>query len=363
MIHFSNDKQYFHDLSGRWSEQRANDWKQKNGWLVGCNYIPASAINQLEMWQEESFNIPEINKELSLAHELGFNTIRVFLHHLLWEQDKDGFINRLDQFLAVAANYHIKPMLVLFDGVWNPYPKPGKQSDPKKNVHNSGWVQSPGMELLKNVHACDNLKGYIEGVVSKFKDDDRILMWDMFNEPDNLNVASYREHTVENLNKASLALTLLKKTHTWIKSIDPIHPVTAGPWQGDWTNDETLSELDYYMFHCSDIITFHSYEDKAGLENKIRQLLRFKRPMLCTEYMARPFDSTFQNVLPVMKYHEVGAYNWGLVAGKTQTNCAWESWDYLDGKEPEVWFHDIFHPNGEPYNHEEVSFLKMITRN
>lgn len=363
MIYYSNDRNYRDGLSRRWSENRANEWKEQNGWLIGCNYIPASAINQLEMWQEDTFNFEEIQKELSLAHQLGFNTVRVFLHHLLWEQDAAGFLSRLNQFLSICDIYRIKPMMVLFDGVWNPFPKSGKQSDPKKNVHNSGWVQSPGMERLKNAQAQNSLKSYIQGVVDYFRNDDRVLLWDMFNEPDNLNVASYKEHTFENHNKAELSFELLRQTQSWIKSVDPIHPVTAGPWQGDWSSDETLSKLDRFMFACSDVITFHSYEDRQGLERKILQLKRYERPMLCTEYMARPFDSTFQNVLPLMKQHGVGAYNWGLVAGKTQTHCAWESWDFEDGKEPEVWFHDIFHPNGEPYSHEEVSFLQMITKN
>ena len=83
----------------RWSEQKANDWYAQQPWLVGSNYIPKSAINQLEMWQEATFDPAEIDKELGWAEGLGMNTMRVFLHDLLWQQDAPGFRKRIDQFL------------------------------------------------------------------------------------------------------------------------------------------------------------------------------------------------------------------------------------------------------------------------
>jgi hypothetical protein len=78
--------------------------------------------------------------------------------------------------------------------------------------------------------------------------------------------------------------------------------------------------------------------------------------------MARPFKCTFQEVLPVLKKYNVGAFNWGLVAGKSQTHCPWDSWEMKYEAEPPVWFHDIFRQNGEPFDREEVQFLKETTR-
>jgi len=135
------------ELAYRWSQQRANEWFEKNGWMVGCNYIPATAINQIEMWQEETFDPFLIDKELGWAADLGFNTIRVFLHHLVWEQNHEAYLQRIDQFLTIAHKHGIRAMLVLFDSVWDPNPKLGKQPEPKLNVHNSGWVQCPGYEV------------------------------------------------------------------------------------------------------------------------------------------------------------------------------------------------------------------------
>ena len=129
---------------GQWTEKEARDWYGRQPWPVGCNYIPSTAINQLEMWQAETFDEAANDRELGWAAGLGFNTVRVYLHDLLWEQDVRGFMGRIDRFLAIAARHGIRPMFVLFDGVWDPFPKPGPQPSPRPHLHNSGWVQSPG---------------------------------------------------------------------------------------------------------------------------------------------------------------------------------------------------------------------------
>jgi hypothetical protein len=351
------------ELAYRWSQQKAQDWLDKNGWIVGCNYIPHNAINQLEMWQSETFDPFLIDKELSWASDLGFNTVRVFLHHLLWEQDPKGFLERIDLFLSIASKHGIRTMLVLFDAVWNPYPKLGKQPEPKKNVHNSGWVQSPGYDVLNNPDSYDSLYEYVHGVVNHFKHDDRVLIWDLFNEPDNMNLASYKDDSYAR-HKAELSMELLKRTIRWVRGIEPDQPITMAPWQelNDWSCDTKTNVLDNYMFTHSDIISFHCYADKKGMENRIKQLQRFGRPLMCTEYMARPFGNTFQEILPLFKKYNIGAYNWGFVAGKSQTHCPWDSWQTPYENEPPLWFHDIFRPSGEAYIEQEVAFIKEILK-
>jgi hypothetical protein len=349
------------ELAHRWSEAKAAEWMERNGWLVGCNYVPGNAINQLEMWQEETFDPARIDKELGWAAGIGFNTVRVFLHHLLWQQNPEGFLSRIDQFLSIAHKHGIKSMLVLFDAVWNPFPKLGPQPQPKHNVHNSGWVQSPGYDVLNDPSQYDSLHSYVHGIVSHFAKDERVLIWDLFNEPDNMNLASYKDDDYAQ-HKAELSMALLKKTINWVRLINPLQPITMAPWKEDWSCDTKLSALDNYMFTHSDIISFHWYENRKSTEERILHLKRFGRPLLCTEYMARPFGNTFQEILPLFKEHNVGAYNWGLVAGKTQTHCPWDSWQNKYDNEPELWFHDIFRENGEPYKAEEVAFLKDITK-
>lgn len=342
----------------RWSEENINKWYAEKGWLLGCNYAPSTAVNQLEMWEADSFDPITIDRELGWAANLGFNTIRVFLHHLLWEHDSEGLKQRMEIFLSIAHNHGIGVMFVLFDSVWNPFPEAGKR-EYKIGVHNSGWLQSPGIAILKNLKKHDQLAGYVKGVISHFANDSRIHVWDLFNEPCNTNNASYGAH--EPKNKADLSLALLKKTFGWAREINPSQPLTAGVWVGEWCNKK-VKPLDRFMLESSDVITFHNYESPAEMERRIKILQRFNRPILCTEYMARGFNNTFESILPIFKKYNVGGYNWGLVAGKTQTNYAWDSWTVSYDGEPSLWFHDIFRADGTPYKEEEVHYLLHIKK-
>lgn len=344
----------------RWSEAQANQWYQKKGWLVGVDYTPRTAINQLEMWQAESFDPETIDQELGWAEELGFNSIRVFLHDLLWKQDSAGFLKRMDKFLDIADSHHIGVMFVLFDGVWNPHPKLGKQPAPTPHVHNSGWVQSPGAEILADTSQWGYLEEYVKGVLGHFSKDARVDVWDLFNEPDNTNNGSYGD--VELPNKKEQAMLLLKKTYTWAREINPSQPLTAGLWYGNWSAPDSLKPMDRYMIEHSDVISFHCYDPPEILKQKIASLKRYNRPLLCTEYMARPRGSTFAAALPILKENNVGAYNWGFVNGKTQTIYPWDSWAKTYTGEPEVWFHDILRKDGTSYDSSEVALIKSLTK-
>ena len=343
----------------RWSEQRARDWYAAQPWLVGSNYNPASAINQLEMWQADSFDPKRIDLELGWAESLGMNTMRVYLHDLLW-QDAEGFKRRLDQFLAIAAKHKIKPIFVLFDSVWDPDAKPGKQRAPRPGVHNSGWVQSPNRTTLQNPSEYPRLEAYVKGVVGRFARDQRVLAWDIWNEPDNENPGSYNE--LEPKNKVELVLRLLPQAFAWARAANPEQPLTAGVWKGDWSTPEKMTAMDRLMIDLSDVITFHNYDSPTELEKRINWLKRYNRPMICTEYMARGNGSFFIGGLLVGKVHRVGMINWGLVQGKTQTHLPWDSWQhpYVD-REPSVWFHEVFRNDGRPYIPEEVEFIKRMT--
>lgn len=344
----------------RWSEQQANSWYQKQPWLVGCNYNPASAINELEMWQADTFDPQTIDKELGWAEGLGMNTVRVFLHDLLWQQDAEGFKKRLDQFLRIAAKHKIKPMLVLFDSVWDPFPELGKQRAPKPGVHNSGWLQSPGAKALTDPAQYPRLEAYVKGVVGAFANDDRILAWDIWNEPDNMNGSSYGQ--LEPTNKVELVTALLPQVFAWARAAKPRQPLTCGVWKGDWSTPEKMTPMDRMQIELSDIVSFHNYDDAAEFEKRVQWLQRYARPLLCTEYMARGNKSTFEGTLPIAKRYKIAAYNWGFVAGKTQTNLPWDSWKqpYVD-REPTVWFHEIFKPDGTPYRAAEVELIRELT--
>ena len=345
----------------KWSIEKSQKWYDQNNWIVGCNYLPSNAINQLEMFQKETFD-EEINKkELSWARQLGFNSVRVYLHDLLWA-DPIGFSERLNILLDICASLEIKPLLVLFDDCHRPYPKLGIQPKPVAGVHNSGWKQSPGMAIVNSIHEEQlnnieiiRLKKFVTEILSNFKDDERILMWDIYNEPGQFGIGDK-------------SLTLLELTWEWAYEVRPSQPLTA-------CLDGSVGEGNIKLnAENSDIITFHTYEGEK-LQETIDKLKVYKRPLICTEYMAREFGSTFEFSLPIFKENNIGCYNWGLVAGKSQTHFGWstildlqkkkEGGKFLedgdDIPEPEIWFHDILRKDGTAYNEKEVEFIKAIT--
>ena len=350
--------------SQRWSEQKANDWYAQQPWLVGSDYIPKSAINELEMWQESTFDPAEIDKELGWAESLGMNTMRVFLHDLLWQQDPEGFRKRIDQFLAISARHHIRPMLVLFDSCWDPAPHLGKQHDPTPGVHNSGWVQSPGAKALADPDHVPRLKWYVQGVVGAFAKDDRILAWDIWNEPGSDQTDNYPKTELSNKRKIARVATLLPQAFAWAREVNPTQPLTSGVYEVDTSKDEaSQDELERIQLRESDVISFHNYSWPESFQKEIEWLRQFHRPVICTEYMARSVGSLFDLILPIAKQEKVGAINWGFVVGKTQTNLPWESWRHPYVKEqPPVWFHEIFHPDGKPYRQAEVDLIRKLTR-
>lgn len=344
---------------GIWTPKQAQSWYKKQPWLVGPNFMPSTAINQLEMWQEATFDTLTIDKELGLAQSLGMTTARVFLHDLLHQQDSIGFYLRINKFLEIADRNKIKPLMVFFDSCWDPFPKAGTQRDPKPYVHNSGWVQSPGQIALKDSTSYPHLEAYVKGVIRRFASDKRILGWDIWNEPDNMTGPSYEK--VELPNKVDYVLPLLKKSFTWARSANPSQPLTSGIWTGDWSSHERLKPIEQLQLEQSDIISFHNYNDGQEFEKRIIQLKRFKKPLLCTEYMARPNGSTFASTLPIAKKHSVAMFNWGFVSGKSQTIYPWDSWTKTYTSEPPLWFHDIFRADGKPYMEEETDLIKKLT--
>ncbi len=344
----------------RWSEQKANAWYAQQPWLVGANYVPSDAINQLEMFQAATFNPALNDKELGLGESIGMNTMRVFLQDQLWEQDPQGFTKRLDEFLAIAAKHHIRPLLVLFDSCWDPDPKLGPQHPPIPGIHNSGWVQSPGAKGLTDPAYEPKLKAYVEGVVGAFANDDRVLAWDIWNEPDGENNTDYPGR--EPKNKTELVAKLLPKAFAWARAAHPTQPLTSGLWSGDWSHPDKESAITKIQLAESDIISFHNYEWPEGFEARVKELQAYHRPILCTEYMARGAGSTFDNTLPLAKKYHVAAINWGLVAGKTQTYYPWDSWQrpYVL-TQPTVWFHEVFRQDDTPYRQHEVDLIRELT--
>ncbi|MGN6164610.1 MAG: 1,4-beta-xylanase [Flavisolibacter sp.] len=323
-----------------WSVAKANQWYSQHKWISGANFLPSTAINQLEMWQAETFDPTTIDRELGWAEDIGFNTMRVFLHSLAWKQDPEGFKKRVDQFLSIADKHHIQPLFVFFDDCWNKIPHAGKQPEPKPGIHNSGWVQDPGQPLSNDTTIFPNLEKYVKDVLTTFRHDKRILLWDLYNEPGN---SGKRDST----------LVLLSKIFQWAREANPDQPISAGLWAWDF------EKLNAFQIQNSDIITYHDYEEPQWHQRVIELLKVNGRPLICTEYMARTRNSRFSNVMPLLKKQNVGAINWGFVSGKSNTIYAWDT-PVPDGSQPAEWFHDIFFANGKPYREDEVNLIKKL---
>jgi hypothetical protein len=336
----------------QWSAAKANAWYAKQRWLVGSNYVPTDAINQLEMWQADTWNPAQIDKELGWAESIGMNTLRVFLHDKLWEQDADGFKKRIDEFLAIATRHKIRPLLVFFDSCWDPNPKLGPQHPPIPGVHNSGWVQSPGRAGLADPANYPRLKMYVQGIIRAFGKDERILAWDIWNEPDN-GKADEQFNQVANL---------LPQAFAWVREADPTQPLTSGVWHDeDWSLSGQLNAIEKVQIEQSDFITFHVYEWPEVLERRIKELQPYGRPIVATEYLARGAGSLFETSLPIAVKYNVGMINWGFVVGKTQTQFPWDSWQKpYTGNPPVVWHHDIFHADGKPYRQAEIDQIRAL---
>jgi hypothetical protein len=346
----------------RWSEQRANDWYAQQPWLVGANYVPSNAINQLEMFQAATFD-PAINdRELGFAESIGMNVMRVFLQDQLWQQDADGFKQRLETFLGIAAKHHIRILFVLFDSCWEPDPHLGPQHPPIPGVHNSGWVQSPGVPRLLDRSVEPQLKAYTVGVVSAFAIDPRVLGWDLWNEPDNDGGGSNTRAPAAVKSKTDRIAELLPQVFAWARSVHPTQPLTSGVWQGSWSDPAKEDSIVKTQLAESDIITFHNYGWPEEFEARIHELQPLHRPILCSEYMARGAGSTFDGSLPVAKRLNVAAINWGLVDGKTQTRYPWDSWTRpYTLEQPPIWFHEVFHNDGTPYRQAEADLIRRLT--
>lgn len=333
------------EIPGRWSAEKANAWYDAQPWPIGCNYIPSTAINQIETWQAKSFDPETIDRELGLAESIGFNTVRMFSHDLVWEADPEGFKDRVRQVLDLCEKHHIRMIFNFFTNGCYGFEgeaKLGKQPAPVPGVHNSGWVQTPGVASVNDPTKWGRLEKYVKDMLTTFRDDKRILLWHLYNEP-------------ANTMKGCQSLPLLRKTFQWGREVNASQPLSAV------LEGRTKEDMVQFLGDNCDVITFHSYAGPKTLSATwLGRVEAYGRPVICTEYMARTRGSTFQAILPIFHRERIGAISFGLVAGKMNTQYPWGS--KKGSPEPKVWFHDIFRPDGTPFDPEEVALIKRLSK-
>lgn len=328
---------------GRWTVKKANAWYKSVPWPIGCNYVTSTAVNQLEMWQADTFDPETIQAELALAEGLGFNTMRVFLHDLAWRQDPGGFKRRLDDFLSICQRRKMRALVTFFtNGGPGTKIAIGKQPDPIPGVHNSRWLQSPGSAVVNDPSKWGYLETYVKDVMTAFAKDDRVLLWCLYNEP-------------ESTRNGNRCLPLLRRVFAWARQVNPTQPVTA-PIFFYPIHARTDFPICCFVGENSDVMSFHCYEPPATVQKMIDLFKTFGRPMLCTEYLLRP-KNTFENVLPLFHKHRVGAINFGLVNGK----CNFQFFGG-DLPEPKFWKHDIFRKDGTSFDPHELDVIRCYTQ-
>jgi hypothetical protein len=323
-----------------WSREKANKWYDEQPWLIGCNFLPATAVNDVEMWRGETFDPATIDRELGLAASIGFNTIRVFLNFVVWQGDPAGLKKRIDQFLSIAARHGISVMLVLFDdcNFADRVARDEPQPDPVPGVTNSQWVSSPPLALVKDRAAWPKLENYIKDIVGTFGQDSRVIVWDLYNE-------------AANSNMCEKSAPLVEAAFRWAREARPIQPLTVCAWI-DYENP--ISQL---FMELSDVVSFHTYLTIDKVREQIALCRKHGRPLICTEWLTRPYNS-IEEMLPLLHQERIGSYHWGLVTGRTQTCYTWQS--KPGDPEPELWQHDLFRADGTPFRAEEIALFKSL---
>jgi hypothetical protein len=326
----------------RWTAEEAWQWYYAQPWLVGCNFLPSTAVNDVEMWQKETFDPKTIGRELGWAQELGFNTVRVYINYVVWEADASGLKKRFDEFLALADKHGVRVMPILFDdcNFAGRTATAGKQPDPVPGVHNSQWVSSPPLAMVADRAAWPKLEKYVKDMVGAFAQDRRVVIWDLYNEPCNSGMGDK-------------SLPLMEATFAWAREMKPVQPLTTGAWL------DLNSPSSRRMMELSDIVSFHGYDGVAGIEQKLRLCTAQGRPVLCTEWLCRQKGNDFKSLFQTFRDRKIACWNWGLVAGRIQTYFHWGS--PAGAPEPALWQHDILRKDGTPYNVQEVRFIKVTT--
>lgn len=326
--------------NGRWTAEKARKWGAAQPWLVGCNYVPTYAINQLEMWQRETFNAKIIDSELELAEKTKMNTIRVFMHHLLWREQKSAFVSNVKTFLDLCEKRSLRVIWTFFTNGGKEPSILGPQPAPKPFTHNGEWRQTPGKtEVMHKPEKWGLMEDYVMEMMTEFRDDPRVLVWDLFNEPAN---SGDRWHT----------LGFLRLLWTWARKVNPPAPLTSAVQGTEFT------PIASFLLENSDVVSFHCYEAKEKMEQTLKLLSAYRRPIICKEWLARGRGCTVFDVLPLFKKYGAGAVNWGLIPGKLQTQYPW-GWDESKG-EPEVWHHDLYRDDHSPYDPKEIELFRKL---
>ena len=355
-------------MKEQWSREQAQAWYQQKGWLCGFNYLPSTAVNWTDIWQAETFDAATIERELGWAADAGYNTLRINLPFIVWEHDRDGLMARIDRFLTIADGHGFSTMLTLMDdcGFSGDEPYLGPQKPPVPGKHNSQAAASPGRNVVMDITQWCELERYIKDVVGMFAQDERILVWDLYNEPTNRGIfRGPNQHEEFDPAMELYSHHLMELAFSWAREANPCQPLTVCAWHAanHFSPDDPIftHPTDLRAMALSDVISFHAYQSLELLEKSLEIVATYDRPLLCTEWLARHAKSFMHEQLPIFKERKIACYQWGLVKGRTQTHLPWPNIQRAVPEYADTWFHDLLEADGSPYDEREVALIQSLT--
>ena len=353
----------------RWSKEKAWAWYDNRPWLRGCNYMSADCANRIDQWQalgfEERFQTTEA--ELALMQKTGFNTVRLIPEYVVWKEEHDGFMERFDRYLSLCAKYGISCMIVLANDCMPPknelWRKPyvGEQSvawgyhGGKKSAQHSSFQGVAPHFYFDDPDECDNYFEMVREIVTTYKNDPRVCIWDVYNEPG----AGRR---------TAITPPVLQKMFDTVRACEPSQPLTSAVWSCSYlltkSDSNPHKKIEDIIFANSDIISYHYYGDYKTHLRIIKRLKEEGRPIINTEWLGRIFHNDVFSLFPLFYMEKIGCYNWGFVAGKYQTYEPWDAtWSaYEKGEVEDIdftkWFHDLYRPSHHPYDPKEIQLIQ-----
>ena len=354
------------NMKERWSKEQAWSWYEHRPWVMGVNYVPSITLLGTELWQEDTHDdvMRSVRSEFELMQDIGLNSVRMFLPFHIWYYDRDRFLDRIDSFLDQLSQKDITMMPVIFNDCvdfgrpkditpqlprgWQVYDighHGGHKANPFTGEReNTGWIYWDEAEWRPV------MEEYLRALVGRFRNDERIYAWDLWNEPGNSN-------------RHDQSISYLKRVFEIAREMDPVQPLTAGVWSYPerFGQGEDVEPIQRLALNESDIITFHQYDHIGRVRQVVETLKREDRPMINTEWLNRVLDNLVQENLPLYHDEGIGSYSWGLVAGKSQHFLPWDDlWQRRD-LPLNRWQHDLFDTFHTPYDREELCLMRSLS--
>lgn len=293
--------------------------------LRGANYVPSYARNDVQIWMD--YDAAVVDRELGYAERLKLNTVRVFLQVAVYEQDPQRFLDNFESFLSLCENHHIRMMPVIFDSCFGDFPDLGKYRD-------KDWMACPGQNRLGPEH-WPAMRKFVRDVVGEHKDDRRIVMWDVMNEPTCTSFYQ-KEEDKQRIH------TFVWQALDWVKAQKPSQPRTVGMMFS--------SELPLVQDKV-DVLAFHNYrrdlrEDIQGVRAIARKL---GKPAIINEVVRN--DQPAPYAMPILYEEKIGWCFWELMLGSTQ---------FSRGDNP---IQGVIYPDGTCRDANEIAAIMNISVN